>query len=196
MTTRQVYGIGPMDSREPTYHSEPYWMEVAQHPGWACTVASFVDNFSQVCLDIGSKDTSNLRVVTRFNSMQLYVVAGDTISDTITSYTSIVGRPRLKPRYVLGNHQGCYGYDTPQKIQNAIDGYNNSGIPLDGMHIDVDIQRGYRTFTIDEGLFPNPGKFLEGLRQQGIKCSTNITPFINGDTDANYDTLNEALAKK
>lgn len=195
MTYSQVYNQGPLDSREPLYHSEPFWFEIAQHPGYTSKVATFVDNFSQVCLDIGSADNSAMRVVTRFNSMQLYVIAGDSISDAITAYTSIVGRPRLKPRYVLGNHQGCYGYDTPQKIWDVVNGYRNTGIPLDGMHIDVDFQQHYRTFTINDQVFTDPAKFLGDLRNQGVKCSTNITPFINGDEDSSYATLNEGLAK-
>ncbi|KAF8761301.1 glycosyl hydrolase 31 family [Rhizoctonia solani] len=193
MTYSQVYNHGPLDSREPLYHSEPFWMEVSQHPGYKLKIASFVDNFSQVCLDIGSKDNSVFRVATRFNCMQLFVVAGTSISDVITSYTSIVGRPLLKPRYVLGYHQGCYGYDTPQKILEVVKAYRDSGFPLDGLHLDVDIQRNYKTFTVDPHVFPAPAKLFEDLRNQGVKCSTNITPFINGDDDHEYSTLQEAL---
>ncbi|KAG8729955.1 hypothetical protein FRC12_020595, partial [Ceratobasidium sp. 428] len=47
MTYSQVYGQGPLDSREPLYHSEPFWMEIAQHPGHLLKIATFVDNFSQ-----------------------------------------------------------------------------------------------------------------------------------------------------
>ncbi|CAE6421841.1 unnamed protein product [Rhizoctonia solani] len=193
MTYSQVYNHGPLDSREPLYHSEPFWMEVSQHPGYKLKVASFVDNFSQVCLDIGSKDNSVIRVATRFNSMQLFVVAGTSISDVITSYTSIVGRPLLKPRYVLGYHQGCYGYDTPQKILDVVKAYRDANFPLDGLHLDIDIQRNYKTFTIDPEIFPAPEKLFHNLRKQGVKCSTNITPYINGDEDPKYSTLQEAL---
>ncbi|KAH7333765.1 glycosyl hydrolases family 31-domain-containing protein [Rhizoctonia solani] len=193
MTYSQVYNHGPLDSREPLYHSEPFWMEVGQHPGYKLKVASFVDNFSQVCLDIGSKDNSVIRVATRFNSMQLFVVAGTSISDVITSYTSIVGRPLLKPRYVLGYHQGCYGYDTPQKILDVVKAYRDADFPLDGLHLDIDIQRNYKTFTIDPEIFPAPDKLFHNLRKQGVKCSTNITPYINGDEDPEYSTLQEAL---
>ncbi|KAG8723838.1 hypothetical protein FRC12_024421 [Ceratobasidium sp. 428] len=136
-----------------------------------------------------------MRVVTRFNSMQLCVVSSDSISGLISSYTSIVGRPRLKPRYVLGYHQGCYGYDKPDKIQKVVKEYRDKDFPLDGIHIDVDFQRNYKTFTVNESDFPNPKDFLGGLRNQGVKCSTNITPFINGDSDSSYSTLQEGLTK-
>lgn len=68
----------------------------------------------------------------------------------------MVGRPRLKPRYVLGHHQGCkstsllvsivnlissgYGYLTRSDVETAVNGYRQAQIPLDTMHIDVDFQ--------------------------------------------------------
>lgn len=77
-------------------------------------------------------------------------------------YTSIVGRPKLKPRYILGHHQGCklntqikwaivtiagYGYANEGTVNNVVDAYRGSNIPLDGMHLDVDFQVGqFRLF--------------------------------------------------
>ncbi|CAE6448249.1 unnamed protein product [Rhizoctonia solani] len=195
MTYSQVYNHGPTDSREPLYHSEPFWMEISQHPGYQLKLATFIDNLSQVCLDIGSKNNSTMRVATRFGAMRMYVVAADSIGKLITSYTSIVGRPQLKPRYVLGYHQACYGYDNEGWVRAVIKRYRDIGFPIDGMHIDVDFQRGYRTFTIDEqGAFQNPAALLGDLRSQGVKCSTNITPFINNVSDGiDYPTLREGL---
>jgi alpha-glucosidase (family GH31 glycosyl hydrolase) len=68
----------------------------------------------------------------------------------------------LKPRYVLGNHQACkfwggvctgelstnsisrliegYGYSTAADLHDVVDKYRNAGIPLDGIHADVDFQ--------------------------------------------------------
>ncbi|KAJ1300546.1 hypothetical protein OPQ81_002200 [Rhizoctonia solani] len=197
MTYSQVYNQGPLDSHEPLYHSEPFWMEIAQHPGYSLKLATFIDNLSQICLDIGSKNNGVMRVATRFGCMRMYVVAADTISKLINSYTSIVGRPQLKPRYVLGYHQACYGYDAAHWIYDVVNRYRAEGFPLDGMHIDVDFQRGYRTFTIDEkGAFPDPKNMLGYVRTQGVKCSTNITPFINNANDGiDYSTLREGLDK-
>ncbi|KAG9123057.1 hypothetical protein FRC07_000299 [Ceratobasidium sp. 392] len=196
MTYSQVYNKGPLESSEPLYHSEPFWMEVAQHYDYHLKVASFVDNFSQVCVDIGSKDNSMIRVAARFNSMRLCVVSGSSISGLINSYTSIVGRPRLKPRYVLGYHQGCYGYDSADRIRAVVNSYREKDFPLDGMHIDVDFQRDHKTFTVDEKMFPNPAAFFAELRAKGVKCGTNITPFINADEDTTYTTLQKGLEKE
>ncbi|KAG8796592.1 hypothetical protein FRC12_016579 [Ceratobasidium sp. 428] len=193
MTYSQVHGQGPLDAREPLYHSEPYWMEIRQHPEHMLKVASFVDNFSQVCLDIGTKDNSMIRVACRFNSMRFFVIAEESISKIVNTYTLIVGRPQLKPRYVLGYHQGCYGYDSSNKIKAVVRGYRDGHekFPLDGIHIDVDIQRNYKTFTVDGEKF-SENIFDELRKDYHVKCSTNITPFISGDEDDN-PTLKSGL---
>lgn len=43
------------------------------------------------------------------------------------------------------------------------------------------MQEDYRTFTIDtrEGHFPNPQQMFADLRNMGVKCCTNITPYIS-----------------
>lgn len=73
--------------------------------------------------------------------------------------------------------------------------YRNKQIPLDGMHIDVDLQDGYRTFTTCPTNFPQAKDMFSRLRNMGIKCSTNITPVIkNQDTaQGTYKTLQEGL---
>ena len=80
-----------------------------------------------------------------------------------------------------------------------MDQYRARSIPLDGIHIDVDIQDHYRTFTIDTAAdkFPDPKRMFGDLRAMGVKASTNITPVIsNGGVDASgYKTLQEGLAK-
>ncbi|KAK1727512.1 alpha-1,4-glucan lyase [Colletotrichum acutatum] len=195
MRYQNVYGVGPLDDREPLYHSEPYWIEVDAQPGYQTQIGTFIDNYSQICVDIGMKDPTQLRVATRFNSFQGIFFAGDSIQEVIQLYTSVVGKPKLKPRYVLGYHQGCYGYDTQEMVLDAVHRYRQANFPIDGMHIDVDMQDDYRTFTIDKrpGHFPNPEWMFSELRRLGVKCSTNITPYISNVPSSSYNTLNEGL---
>lgn len=196
MRYQNVYGHGPLDDREPLYHSEPYFLEVDALPGYRSQVATFIDNYSHICVDLGMTDQTTIRLATRFNAFHGIFVAGDTIQEVIQLYTSVVGKPKLKPRYVLGYHQGCYGYDNKGMVLDSINQYRAVDFPIDGLHIDVDMQDDYRTFTIDtrDGHFPNPKEMFDQLRQKGIKCSTNITPYISNVPSNTYKTLNEGLA--
>ena len=195
MEYESVYGNGPLDPREPLYHSDPFWIEANRNPGYRSKTGTFVANYSQICVDLGKTSSNETRVATRFGPADFYVIAEEDISRIIMRYTAIVGRSWLKPRYALGYGQGAYGYDTQQKVKGSAEGYKKSAFPLDTMHIDVDIQEEYRTFTVDTSSqkFPDPEKMFSELKQGGVKCCTNITPFINGEKSESYETLNEMI---
>ncbi|EJU04376.1 alpha-1-4-glucan lyase [Dacryopinax primogenitus] len=193
-----LYNKGPLDDREPLYHSCPYFVEMNALPGYSNVTATFVDNYSQVVIDLGKSNAGRVSIGTRFNGFDAYIMSADNVAKLIESHTLLVGRPHLKPRYVLGNHQGCYGYRTREDLETVVAEYRAARIPLDGLHIDVDFQDRYRTFTWNEDKFPDvPGMFAE-LREKGVKCCTNITPVISlkdeGEGD-DYPTLQEGLAK-
>lgn len=196
MQYQQVYNHGPMDSREPLYHSDPFWIEVNSNPEHANVTAAYLDNYSQICLDFGKTNSGYIKVGTRFNAMDIYIVSADNVPEVVRLYTGIAGRPKLKPKYVLGNHQACYGYTTKEDCEAVIRQYRDTGIPLDGLCIDVDLQDGFRTFTTNDATFPNFKDIMTDFRNKGVKCSTNITPVISiNDRPQGYSTLQELVAK-
>jgi alpha-glucosidase len=190
MRYRQVYNVGPLDSREPLYHSDPFFIEFNGVPDKDSVYGIFIDNPAQICVDIGYLDSSRYMLGTRFGDLDYYFFLGEKAADILNSFTAIIGRPRLKPRYVLGYHQGCYGYEDRGALEWVVRKYREYRIPLDGLHVDVDIQNGYRTFTIDTTKFPNPQQMFAQLREQGVKCSTNITPIIS-NKEPSYSTYIE-----
>ncbi|MDR2477358.1 MAG: hypothetical protein LBD18_06205, partial [Treponema sp.] len=194
MRYRQVYNRGPLECREPLYHSDPFFMEFDGNPAENLVNGMFVDNPSQVLMDIGYSHSGEYLIGTRFWDSDLYFFTGGGAQEVMRTFMSFIGTPKLKPRYALGYHQGCYGWETRADVENAVDGYRQHGIPLDGIHIDVDIQNQYQTFTIDEGKFPNPKEMFANLARRGIKCSTNITPIISS-RDPGYQTYRDGEAK-
>jgi alpha-glucosidase len=196
MRYRQVYNRGPFDNREPLYHSDPFFMEFngLADEGKENIYGIFLDKASQTYVDVGYSNSQRYLLGTRFGNLNYYFFLGETCPDILNAFTAIVGRPRLKPRYVLGYHQGCYGYEKRQDLEEAVRKYRECQIPLDGLHVDVDIQHNYQTFTIDESKFPNPQEMFANLRAQGVKCSTNITPIVS-NRDPNYTTYSEGLAE-
>ena len=179
MRYRQIYNYGPLDGREPMYHSEPFFIEFNGVPEKDCVTGMYVDNRGQVLMDIGFYNSSKYMVGTRFGDLDYYFFMADTPAELIESFTEIVGRSRLKPRYALGYHQGCYGYESRGDLEWTVRKHRQYQIPLDGLHVDVDVQNNYHTFTIDTNKFPDPKGMFAYLKAQGIKCSTNITPIIS-----------------
>ncbi len=209
MRYRQVYDRGPLDNREPLYHSEPFFYEFNGIPGSKNVNAVLLDNPSQVFIDIGYSNSSRYMFGTRFGDLDYYVFLGEDPKNILDSFTAIVGRAELKPRYALGCHQGCYGYECAADLKWIVEKYRSYDIPLDGLAVDVDIQDNYRTFTIKpdyiynknspyEKTFDSPKEMFGWLRSQGVKCSTNITPVISKQDEDNpgyYPTYKEGLEK-
>lgn len=211
MRYRQVYNHGPLENREPLYHSEPVFYEFNGVPGSRNVNAVFLDNVSQVLMDVGYANSGRYMIGTRFGDMDYYLFLGEDPKNILDSFTAFVGRPELKPRYALGYHQGCYGYECAADLKWSVERHRAWGIPLDGLAVDVDLQENYRTFTIQwdyqknknapyEQTFPSHKDMFDWLRGNGVKCSTNITPVIsNQDKEGSgsiyhYSTYEEGLA--
>jgi len=190
----QVYGRGPFEEREPLYHADPFFLELNGVPDRDSVYGVYVDNPAQVFMDLGYTDSTRYLLGTRFGDLDYYVYVGHETADVVGRFSSIVGRSRLKPRYALGYHQGCYGYEDRGALEWAVTRYRAHAIPLDGLHVDVDIQHDYQTFTINEDRFPDPAGMFAALRALGVKCATNITPIIS-DRDPGYPTHRDGVAR-
>ncbi len=194
MMYKQIYGRGALDDREPLYHNNPFFMEFYGEPAEDSVSGIFIDNASESFVDVGYSNSERYMIGTLLGDLDFYFFLGNNAEEVMSSYVSFVGTARLKPRYILGYHQGCYGYEKRSDLEEVVEDYRNYQIPIDGLHVDVDLQKNYETFTIDENKFPNPKEMFGKLRKQGIKCCTNITPIISNQ-DNNYATYKSGLEK-
>ena len=197
---------GPLNPSEPLYCSVPVLIETNPNPvnGSPYSYGLFLDNSAQSYFNVGASDYSNMFGKYYFGALygdlDYYFLYGADVPSVIEQYTNLTGRPTLPPRYVFGFHQGCYGYYDKAILTQIASTYRATQIPCDGLHIDVDFQDNYRTFTSSNKKFPNAKQMFSNLHQQGFKCSTNITPLVtsnpldeNGNPTA-YPTRDTGLA--
>ena len=204
-------GGGPLDPREPLYSSMPFLLEVNPNPVGAYAGAPyayglFFDNPAQSYFNIEANDYSDMSNKYYFGALygdlDYYFMAGNSAADVMPQLGTLIGAPAMPPKYALGYHQGCYGYYNSARLQQAASAYRNAQIPIDGLHIDIDFQNNYRTFTSSDVKFPNAQQMFTSLRQNGFKCSTNITSMItcnpldeNGNSQSSYDARDTGLAQ-
>ena len=135
------------------------------------------------------------------------------IASVIDNYTILTGkehelgnglnlRGAMPPKYVFGAFQGVYGFTGLTKgdwsVKSVVDGYRESGIPLEGLAIDVDVQHNFEVFTTN-GDFWEGGEVGKGdsvfewAHKHDLVCQTNITNFIRNDQVGYtvYDTMKE-----
>jgi alpha-glucosidase len=178
---------GPLNPNEPLYCSIPLLVETNPAPSgdfagapYACGV--FLDNTAQTFINVeanlGTGAPNKCYLGSLYNELDYYFFAGNGVGDVLSQYTTLTGRSPMPPRYVFGLHQGAYGYYDRYKLSQAASSYRAARIPCDGLHIDVDFQDNYRTFTHSEIKFPNAAQLFSTLHSIGFKMSTNITPII------------------
>jgi len=185
---------GPLNPSEALYCSVPLLIESNPNPtnGSRYSYGLFYDNPAQSYINIGASDYSNMFGKYYFGSLygeiDYYFIYGTEVPQILNQYTQLTGRAPMPPRYVFGFHQGCYGYYDQQILEQAAGRFRAANIPIDGLHIDVDFQNNYRTFTHSQMKFPDGKTLFDRLHAQGFKCSTNITPLI---TDNPLDENNQ-----
>ena len=181
---------GPLNPSEPLYASVPLLLEINNNPrdayaGSAYAYGIFFDNPAQTYFNIGSSDYSNMFGKYYFGALygdlDYYFMMGNNIIPPLKQYTQLTGRSAMPPKYVFGFHQGGYGYYNSKIMAIIANSYRAARIPIDGLHIDVDFQDNYRTFTSSNMKFPSTKEFMDYLHSLGFKCSTNITPLMTAN---------------
>lgn len=181
---------GPLNPNSPLYQSSPFLIEFNPSPDGAFDGPSYangilLDNTSQTFVNFRQGDQYYFGAL--YGELDYYFFAGDHVAEVLNEFTQLTGRTQLKPKHVFGYQQGGYGpnYNEKWKLLEVALKYRQWKIPIDGLHVDVDIQDNYRTFTHSKIKFPNPKEMFDALHDWGFKCSTNITPIISCNTDEN-----------
>lgn len=180
---------GPLNPSQPLYCSIPFLVEdnpqlnpYNPYAGPPFATGLFLDNPGQTFANVEANDYSSMDgkyyLGGLYNELDTYFFAGSNVRDILEQYTTLTGRSPMPPRYAFGFHQGAYGYFDRYKLATAANSYRAARIPCDGLHIDVDFQDNYRTFTHSELKFPNTKELFDDLHLIGFKMSTNITPVI------------------
>jgi alpha-glucosidase len=206
---------GPLNTAEPLYNSIPFLIEDNPNPldssgkptGVPYAYGLLLDNESQTYFNVGQSSSyagdmyGKYYFGALYGEIDYYFLAGNDTAEVLAQYSKLTGPAALVPMWALGYHQGCYGYFSQEQVLSAVQSYRKAKIPLDGIHIDVDFQNNYRTFTASPKKFPGGGApTFQALAQWGVKASTNITGIVSSVREdetgnpAPYPVLNAGIA--
>ena len=142
----------------------------------------FVNHPGKVSYEVGSEAVSQLQFSVEDQSLEYFVVHGPTPKEVLQRYTALTGRPALPPAWALGlwlTTSFTTDYDEAT-VGRFIDGMADRGIPLSVFHFDCFWMREYQwsDFTWDAQTFPDPEGMLARLKEQGLRISAWINPYI------------------
>lgn len=117
-------------------------------------------------------------------ALRYYVTVG-TPAQLLERYTTLTGRSPLPPRWALGYHQSHWGYETEAAVRSTYQGFEAHDLPLSVIHLDIDVQTGFRAFTVDPDRFPNLRGFVRELLEHGVQFVTILNPGVKASRESN-----------
>jgi len=141
------------------------------------------DNAPIGFLDLDSKKNNTLAYETISGRKTYQVIAGDSWTDLIESYTDLTGKQPLPPRWAFGNFASRFGYHTQAETEATIQKFRDEKIPVDAIILDLywfgkTVQGTMGNLEFDKDNFPTPTKMIADLNDKGVKTVLITEPFI------------------
>jgi len=153
--------------------------------------ASFVDDGHRGHYDFTG--ASEYRIAFDGGQYTEYVFAGPDLPAVLEAYTWLTGRTAPPPLWALGYHQCRYHVYDQATVEALARRHRDEQIPCDGLWLDIEHMDGYRVFTWDRELFPDPAGMLERLHAQGFRVVTIVDPGIK--REPGYHVHDEAVER-
>ena len=134
-------------------------------------------------LDLDSKKDNTLAYETISGRKTYQVIAADSWTELIGSYTELTGKQPLPARWTLGNFASRFGYHSQEEVEKTIRKFEEDKIPVDAIILDLywfgkTIKGTMGNLDWDKDNFPNPTKMIADLNNKGVKTVLITEPFI------------------
>ena len=173
------------------YQAIPFFM--ALRPQVAYGIFFNTTFWSQ--FDIGAEQPGVLRMETREQELDYYIIYGTEPAQILSTYTQLTGRMPMPPKWALGYHQCRWSYESEDVVRQLAKEFRDRRIPCDVIHLDIDYMNGYRVFTWSPKRFPNPAQLVGDLAKDGFKTVTIIDPGVKYEPEADYHVFDSGVAK-
>lgn len=134
-------------------------------------------------LDLDSKKDNTLAYETISGRKTYQVIAADSWTELIGSYTDLTGKQPLPARWTLGNFSSRFGYHSQEEVEKTIRKFEEDKIPVDAIILDLywfgkTIKGTMGNLDWDKDNFPNPSKMIADLNGKGVKTVLITEPFV------------------
>ncbi|MBT8318043.1 MAG: DUF4968 domain-containing protein [Lutibacter sp.] len=175
---------------DPIYKTIPFYVGLHHKKAYGI----FFDNTFRSFFDFCHERRNIASFWAQGGEMNYYFIYGPEMSDVVSIYTDLTGKPQnLPPLWALGYHQCKWSYYPESKVKEITSTLRDLKIPCDAIYLDIDYMDGFRCFTWNKEYFPDPKRMVKELSDDGFKTIAIIDPGIKIDKD--YSVYQEGLAK-
>jgi len=175
--------IEMMPTATPAQHANVPFFVTSSHYG------IFVNTPGAVNFVMGGVD-SEIKFYTTGEYIEYEIFAGNTISECISLFTQVIGRPFQMSADTLGfaiNVSDNFELNADEIIA-YLRHAKDSGINVTELWLGNSWRsyEGRVGFKWDGARFPDPGKFIRGVHERGVKLGLAVSPYVS-DTSAEFD---------
>jgi len=175
---------------DPIYKAIPFFTGLHESNSYGI----FFDNTFRSFFDFAHERKNVTSFWAQGGEMNYYFIYGPQMSDVISNYSDLTGRPhQLPPLWALGYHQCKWSYYPETKVKEVTSKFRELQIPCDAIYLDIDYMEGFRCFTWNKEYFPDPKRMVKELADDGFKTVAIIDPGIKIDPE--YSIFKEGLEK-
>lgn len=149
-------------------------------------------------LDLDSNKDNTLAYETISGRKTYQVVAADSWTDLLDSYTQLTGKQPLPARWTLGNFSSRFGYHSQEEVEKTIRKFEEDKIPVDAIILDLywfgkTIKGTMGNLDWDKDNFLNPTKMIADLNKKGVKTVLITEPFILTTSDKWQEAVDQKV---
>ncbi|KPK16512.1 MAG: hypothetical protein AMJ62_05365 [Myxococcales bacterium SG8_38] len=119
------------------------------------------------------------------------VIQGASPQEVLIKLSELTGTIELPPLWALGYQQARWSYVPATRVAEIADEFRARSIPCDVLWVDIDYMDGFRIFTFDETLFPDPAGLNAYLHDNGFKSVWILDPGVKAEPE--YFVYDEGL---
>ncbi|MCU1482348.1 MAG: alpha-xylosidase [Subtercola sp.] len=171
----EIWNADGGTSSEQAYKNVPFYLTnrgygvLVNHPG-------------HVSYEIGSESVERVQFSVPGESIEYFVIYGDTPKDILERYTALTGRPAHVPAWSYGlwlTTSFTTSYDE-ETVSSFIDAMADRDLPLSVFHFDCFWMREFNwsDFEWDKRVFPDPEGMLARLHEKNLHVCVWINPYI------------------
>ncbi|ABJ62341.1 alpha-xylosidase [Leuconostoc mesenteroides] len=143
----------------------------------------FVNESQTTSFEVATEVVDRVSFSTRGESLEYYVIAGDSPKEVIGKYNKLTGGSTLPPEWTFGLWLSTsFTTDYSEKtVMKFIDGMAERDIPLSVFHFDCFWMKGFEwsNFEWDAEKFPDPVGMIKRIHDKGLKVCVWINPYIS-----------------
>lgn len=155
------------------------------------------DSTARCTFDMRTAQMGSYSITNEASTLRFNVVYGPKLTDVLTRYTGMTGRPPLPPRWAFGAWISADIWRTGGEVRYAVTKFRERKIPVSAFVFDSPWEFNYNDFSFNETQFAQPADFEEAtfggfantkemmtfLQQSGLKVICWMTPFINVESN-------------